>query len=60
MNETKTLKLWNKNFIRCGRVLLFSTFGDVLYSICIGYWVYEKTGSTALMGLLTSISCLLQ
>lgn len=56
MNETKTLKLWNKNFILLWQGTLFSTFGDVLYSICIGYWVYEKTGSTALMGLLTSIS----
>ena len=56
MNETKTLKLWNKNFILLWQGTLFSTFGDVLYSICIGYWVYEKTGSTALMGLLSSIS----
>ena len=56
MNETKTLKLWNKNFILLWQGTLFSTFGDVLYSICIGYWVYEKTGSTALMGLLSNIS----
>lgn len=56
MTEKKSIKLWNKNFILLWQGTLFSTFGDVLYSICIGYWVYEKTGSTALMGLLTSIS----
>ena len=33
MNETKTLKLWNKNFILLWQGTLFSTFGDVLYSI---------------------------
>ena len=33
-----------------------STLGDLMYSVAIGYWVYEKTGSSALMGIMTSIS----
>ena len=56
MTIQRPMKLWNKNFILLWQGTLFSTFGDVLYSICIGYWVYEQTGSTALMGLLSSIS----
>ena len=56
MTIQRPIKLWNKNFILLWQGTLFSTFGDVLYSICIGYWVYEQTGSTALMGLLSSIS----
>lgn len=54
----KSNKLWNKNFLLLWQGTLFSTIGDVLYSICIGFWVYEKTGSTSLMGLLSSISML--
>lgn len=33
-----------------------STIGDLMYSIAIGYWVYEKTGSSGLMGIMSSIS----
>lgn len=33
-----------------------SVFGDVLYSIAIGFWVYHETGSTGLMGVMSSIS----
>ncbi|MBO7304777.1 MAG: MFS transporter [Clostridia bacterium] len=33
-----------------------SMIGDVMYSIAIGYWVYEATGSSALMGIMSSIS----
>jgi len=33
----------------------FSALGDVLYSVAIGYWVYEQTGSSALMGIMSSI-----
>ena len=56
MNETKTLRLWNKTLSCCGRARCSQRSAMCFYSICIGYWVYEKTGSTALMGLLTSIS----
>ncbi len=33
-----------------------STIGDLMYSVAIGFWVYENTGSSALMGVMTSIS----
>ena len=50
------MKLWNKNFILMLQGNAFSAIGDVLYSVAIGYWVYEKTGSSALMGIMSSIS----
>lgn len=49
-------KLWNKDFLLMLQGDAFSTLGDILYSVAIGYWVYEKTGSSALMGLMSSIS----
>ncbi|NTW96049.1 MAG: MFS transporter [Erysipelotrichaceae bacterium] len=49
-------KLWNKNFILLWQGHSVSVFGDVLYSIAIGFWVYHETGSTGLMGLMSSIS----
>ena len=49
-------RLYNKDFILLCQGTLFSTFGAVLYSAAIAYWIYEKTGSTALMGLLSGIS----
>ena len=33
-----------------------SAIGDLLYSVAIGFWVYEMTGSSALMGIMSSIS----
>jgi DHA3 family macrolide efflux protein-like MFS transporter len=53
---TQPKKLWNRNFILLLQGHAVSIFGDVLYAIAIGYWVYEKTGSTALMGMMSSIS----
>ena len=49
-------KLWNKDYILMLQGNAVSAIGDVLYSVAIGYWVYEKTGSSALMGILSSIS----
>lgn len=49
-------RIFNKDFILLCQGTLFSTFGAVLYSAAIAYWVYEKTGSTTLMGLLSGIS----
>ena len=49
-------KLWNKDFILMLQGNAVSALGDILYSVAIGYWVYEKTGSSALMGLMSSIS----
>lgn len=49
-------KLWNKNFILLLQASAVSLIGDVMYSIAIGYWVYEQTGSNSLMGIMSSIS----
>ena len=49
-------KLWNKDFILLLQGNAVSAIGDLLYSVAIGYWVYEKTGSSALMGVMSSIS----
>ena len=49
-------KLWNKDYILMLQGNAVSAIGDVLYSVAIGYWVYEKTGSSARMGIMSSIS----
>ena len=49
-------KLWNKDFILLLLGNAVSTIGDLMYSVAIGYWVYEKTGSSGLMGVMSSIS----
>ena len=49
-------KLWNKNFILLLQANGVSTLGDLMYSVAIGFWVYEQTGSNALMGIMSSIS----
>ncbi|MEG3007070.1 MAG: MFS transporter, partial [Oscillospiraceae bacterium] len=52
-NEPK--RLFNKNFVLMLQGNAISAFGDVLYSVAIGYFVYTSTGSEALMGIFTSI-----
>lgn len=49
-------KLWNKDFLLLLQGNAVSAVGDLLYSVAIGYWVYEKTGSSGLMGIMSSIS----
>ena len=49
-------KLWNKDFILLLQGNAVSTIGDLMYGVAIGYWVYEQTGSSALMGIMSSIS----
>ena len=49
-------KLWNRDFILLLQANLVSTLGDLMYSVAIGYWVYEKTGSSSLMGIMSAIS----
>ena len=49
-------KLWNKDFILILQGSSVSTIGDLMYSVAIGYWVYEQTGSNSLMGIMSSIS----
>ena len=40
-------KLWNKDYILLLQGNAFSAIGDLLYSVAIGYWVYDQTGSSA-------------
>ena len=49
-------KLWNKDYILLLQSSAVSTIGDLMYSVAIGYWVYENTGSSGLMGIMSSIS----
>ena len=49
-------KLWNKDFILLLQGNTVSTIGDLMCSIAIGYWVYEQTGSSSLMGIMSAIS----
>jgi MFS family permease len=49
-------KLWNRDFILLLQGGAVSMIGDLMYSVAIGYWVYEKTGSNSLMGIMSSIS----
>ena len=49
-------KLWNKDYILLLQGNAVSTIGDLMYSVAIGYWVYEQTGSSSLMGIMSSIS----
>lgn len=44
------MKLWNKNFFLLWQGQLVSVFGDALYSMALGFWVLQKTGSTTIMG----------
>ena len=49
-------KLWNRDFILLLQGSAVSSIGDLMYSVAIGYWVYEKTGSSGLMGIMSAIS----
>lgn len=49
-------KLWNKDYVLLLQGSAVSTIGDLMYSVAIGYWVYQQTGSSTLMGIMSSIS----
>ncbi len=49
-------KLWNKDYILLLQANVISSIGDLMYSVAIGYWVYEQTGSNSLMGIMSAIS----
>lgn len=51
-------RLWNLNFLLLIQGQFVSALGDVAYGIALGFWVLEKTGSTALMGTLMAASSL--
>lgn len=44
------MKLWNRNFFLLWQGQLVSVFGDALYSMALGFWVLQETGSTTIMG----------
>lgn len=48
----KSNKLWNKNFFLLWQGQLVSCLGDAFYSIALGFWVLDKTGSSTIMGIL--------
>lgn len=48
----KSNKLWNKNFLLLWQGQLVSCLGDAFYSMALGFWVLDKTGSSAIMGIL--------
>jgi MFS family permease len=54
----KKEKLWTWNFFLLWQGQLVSAFGDIAYSIALGFWIFAKTGSTALMGTLMAVSML--
>lgn len=54
----KKEKLWTWNFFLLWQGQLVSAFGDIAYSLALGFWIYAKTGSTALMGTLMAVSML--
>lgn len=49
-------KLWNRDYILLLQGNAVSAVGDLMYSVAIGYWVYEQTGSSGLMGVMSAIS----
>ena len=56
----KKKTIWKKDFILLLQGSAVSTFGAVLYSAAIGYWVFQTTGSTSLMGILSSITLIVR
>ena len=49
-------KLFNKDYILLLQSSAVSTIGALMYSVALGYWVFEQTGSSSLMGVMSSIS----
>jgi len=54
----KPTKLWNKNFILLAQGRFVSLFGSVLFSVALGFWVLDTTGSGTLMGTIMAASAL--
>jgi DHA3 family macrolide efflux protein-like MFS transporter len=51
-------RLWNASFYLLWQGQLVSALGDAVYAIALGFWVLNKTGSTAIMGTLMAASTL--
>ncbi len=54
----KKEKLWTPSFLVLWQSQLVSTIGDAVYTIALGFWILDVTGSTALMGALMAASML--
>jgi MFS transporter, DHA3 family, macrolide efflux protein len=50
--------VWSRNFFLLWQGQLVSAVGDIVYSIALGFWILQKTGSTALMGTLMAATAL--
>jgi DHA3 family macrolide efflux protein-like MFS transporter len=50
--------VWNRNFFILWQGQLVSALGDVVYTMALGFWVLEATGSTAIMGSLMAAATL--
>lgn len=57
MTQTKS-KIWTKDFTLLTQAQMINHLGDILYNVSIGFWVYQKTNSVSLMGLMASIGLL--
>jgi hypothetical protein len=49
MSDNRKEKLWTKDFSLIWQGQLISTLGDAAYSIALGFWILQVTGSTAMM-----------
>ena len=56
MEKNEKPLLRNRSYLLLLQGNLFSGFGDVLFSIAAGIWVYKQTGSTMMMSVMSSIS----
>jgi DHA3 family macrolide efflux protein-like MFS transporter len=48
-------KLWNFNFILLWQGQLVSELGNAVFTVALGFWVLEVTGSTAIMGIILAL-----
>lgn len=58
MQKINKEKLWTNGFFLIWQGQFVSSLGDAAYSIALGFWVLQVTGSTALMGTLMAVSAL--
>lgn len=56
--DEKEERLWTPSFLILWQGQLVSIAGDAVYSIALGFWVLDATGSTAMMGALMAASTL--
>lgn len=54
--NTHKKRLLNRDFVLMLQGGAVSLIGDLMYSVAIGFWVYQTTGSNSLMGVMSSIS----